>query len=145
MIGMNDSEYQSCIDNLNLLEGESLLLEYTVYRETFSTDIFGKQTRDSRKGLLVFSSDNLIFMQQEGAWSDDYSQALRIPLEQISGVDNTGTFIKKLRIAINGGGNTDYHIFLVFANQGSPAEIRGSIDKVLKDVRQERKKWRKRH
>lgn len=140
MIGMTESEHQSCINNLGLLEGEKLLLTYTVYRETFSTDIFGKQTTDSRKGLLVFSSDSLIFMQQEGAWSDDYSQALRIPLEQISGVDNTGTFIKKLRLAVSSAGHTDYHIFVIFGGQGSPAEIRGSIDKLLKDVRQERKR-----
>jgi hypothetical protein len=140
MIGMTDLEYQSCINTLGLLEGEKLLLQYTVFRETFSTDIFGKPTTDSRKGLLVFTNDNMIFMQQEGAWSTDYSQALRIPLEEISGVDSTGTIFKKLRIAVGVSGHIDYHIFMIFAGQGTPVEIRASIDKILKQVRQERKR-----
>ena len=140
MIGMTDLEYHSCIDNLGMLEGEKLLLQFTVYRESFSTDFFGKPTTETRKGLLVFSNDNMIFMQQEGAWSSDYSQALRIPLEQISGVDNTGTFVKKLRFAIGSSGHTDYHTFVVFAGQGTLGEIRASIDKLLREVRQVRKR-----
>jgi len=82
----------------------------------------------------------MLLMQQEGAWSNDYSQALRIPLEQISGTDTTGTFVKRLRIAVGNSGHTDYHTFIIFAGQGTPTEIRGSIDKLLKDVRQERKR-----
>jgi hypothetical protein len=139
LIGLTDAEYRACVNNLGFLEGEKMLLQYTVYRETFSTDIFGKPTTDSRKGLLVFSNDNLIFMQQEGAWSEDYSQALRVPLEQISGVDNTGTFVKKLRFAVGASGHTDYHIFVIFAGQGTHNEIRCSIDQLLRDVRQERR------
>jgi ribosomal protein L40E len=142
MKGMKDSEYKSCIDNLGLLEGEEIKFQLVCFRQTVgATSIWsGERETKSRKGLLVFTTDNMIFMQQEGAWSSDYSQALRFSLEEISGVSSESGFTQRLRILIGAKGNSEYHDFLPFRGQGDIKEIRSSIMGILQEVREEKKR-----
>lgn len=86
-------------------------------------------------------------MQQEGAWSSNYMQALRIPLEQISGVSSGGTFIKQIRILVGASGASDQHIFIPWHTDSSSAVqnpgiygIVEQIQKHLKKVREEKKR-----
>jgi len=140
---MKDSEYESCINNLGLLEGEEIKLQYVCFRHIISPPSFwdGKQKIESKKGLLVFTNDNMIFMQQEGAWSSNYAQALRIPLEQISGVVSGGTLIPHIRILVGVGGASEQHEFVTFQSVLKPIhEVRADIEKLLKEVRQEKKR-----
>lgn len=139
--GMNDSEYQSSLSNLGLLEGEKVRLEYVCFRQMQSPpSIWRKEPRiESKKGLLVFTNDNMIFMQQEGAWSSNYAQAMRVPLEQITGIVSGGTMIQHIRITVG----SEQHEFVAFKStydKQSIHEVRGDIEKLLKDVREERKK-----
>jgi hypothetical protein len=101
MEGMSDDEYQNCIANMGLLEGEELRLQVACRRSTHGF---------TPKGLLVFTSDNMIFMQQEGRGSSNYAPALRIGLEHISGV--TIAFAS-LRIVVGTTG-TEQHRFFHF-------------------------------
>jgi hypothetical protein len=145
MKGMKDSEYQACIDSLGLLEGEQTKLQYVCYRQMTSPPSFwdGKQKSESKKGLLVLTNDNLIFMQQEGAWSSNYAQALRIPLEHISGVVSGGALIKHIRILVGVSGNPVQHEFINFVStygQQQIHEVRADIEKALKETREEKKR-----
>jgi len=140
---MKDSEYQSCINGLGLLEGEEVKLHFVVFRQYISQPIgvFTTTTRmEQKKGLLVFTNDNMIFMQQEGAWSSKYSQALRIPLENITGLFSEGTLIKHLKISVGNMGFLQQEQFLPFVGQGNIDEIRLSIERLLREVRQEKKR-----
>lgn len=139
--GMNESEYRSCLSNLGLLEGENVRLQYVCLRHVMSPpSVWRKEPRiESNKGLLVFTGDNMIFMQQEGAWSSNYSQALRMPLEQITGIVSGGTMISHIRITIG----PETHEFINFKSTYGTKnihEVRGEIEKHLKDVREERKR-----
>jgi len=140
--GMKYSEYRACIDNLGLLEGEEIKLRYVCFRHTIGAPSIwdGQRSVEQKKGLLVFTNDNMIFMQQEGAWSSNYSQALRFPLEEISGISEGGTFIKRLRILVGTRGSSEYHEFMPFAGQGSIGEIRHAIEALLTEVRKEKKR-----
>lgn len=140
--GMKDSEYRACMDNLGLLEGEEIKLQYVCFRHTIGAPSIwdGQRSIEQKKGLLVFTNDNMIFMQQEGAWSCNYSQALRFPLEEISGISEGGTFIKRLRILVGTRGSSEYHEFVPFAGQGTISEIRHAIETLLTEVRQEKKR-----
>ena len=80
---MKDSEYTACMNGLGLLQDEEVKRHYVYFREIPSTTWDGKPKKDSKKGLLVITNDNLIFMEQSGSWSSNYTQALRIPPEQI--------------------------------------------------------------
>ncbi len=139
--GMNESEYQSCAAGLGLLEGEKVRLEYVCFRQVMSPPSnFSKEPRiESKKGLLAFTNDNMIFMQQEGAWSSNYGQALRMPLEQITGIVSGGTMISHIRITIG----PETHEFINFKSTYGTKnihEVRSEIEKHLKDVREERKR-----
>jgi hypothetical protein len=141
--GLKDSEYRACIENLGLLEGEEIRLQYVCLRQFISRPIgaFVTQPRtEQKKGLLVFTNDNMIFMQQEGMWSSNYSQALRFPLESISGVVSGGTLMKHVRILVGAGGVSEEHQFLPFAGQGNAHEMIGSVQKLLREVREEKKR-----
>jgi len=90
---MKESEYRECVDSLGLLEGEEIRLEYVCFRhklkeEKMFTSMWGfgvsKPLKELRRGLLVFTNDNMIFVQHQG--HHFFGQELRIPLEQISGV-----------------------------------------------------------
>jgi hypothetical protein len=140
---MKDSEYQSCIDGLGLLEGEEVKLQVVVLRQYISQPIgvFVTARRiESRKGLLVFTNDNMIFMQQEGSWSSKYSQALRVPLENITGLFCEGGLLKHLKISIGNMGFLQQEQFLPFAGQGKIDVIRHMIEKILTEARQEKKR-----
>jgi hypothetical protein len=136
MKGMNDSEYQACINNLGLLEGEEIKLQYVCFRQI----IWGGKQGIENKGLLVFTNDNMIFMQQEGGWSSQYAQALRIPLEQISGIVSGGTVIKHIRIITGVSGVSQQHEFDNFYGQQQIHEVRADIENLLKKVREEKKR-----
>lgn len=145
MRGMQDSEYRACIGNLGLLEGEEIRLQYVCFRQTISPPSIwdGKQRSENKKGLLVFTNDNIIFMQQEGAWSSNYAQALRFPLEQVSGVVSGGTMIKHVRITVGVSGNSQQHEFINFVStygQQQIHEVRADIEQLLKQVREEKRK-----
>jgi hypothetical protein len=143
--GMKDSEYQFCVSNLGLLEGEEIKLQYVCYRQTISPPSIwdGKSRTESKKGLLVFTNDNMIFMQQEGAWSSNYAQALRFPLESISGLVSGGTLVKHIRIVIGVSGSSEQHEFINFVStfgQQQIQEVRADIEKLLKVAREEKKR-----
>ena len=145
MKGMKDSEYQSCVNNLGLLEGEEIKLQHVCYRQTISPPSMwdGKSKQENKKGLLVFTNDNMIFMQQEGAWSSNYAQALRFPLESISGLVSGGTLIKHIRIVIGVSGSSEQHEFINFVStygQQQIQEVRADIEKLLKVAREEKKR-----
>jgi len=116
MKGMKDSEYEACVRNLGLLEGEEIRLQYLCFRNTTSPPSIwdGKSRTEFHKGLLVFTNDNMIFMQQEGAWSSSYAQALRVPLENISGVVSGGMVTKHIRILVGVSGSSEQHEFVGF-------------------------------
>jgi hypothetical protein len=143
--GMNENEYHSCINNLGLLEGEEIRLQYVCQRSTFSPPSMwdGKVKQQINKGLLVFTNDNMIFMQQEGAWCSSYGQALRFPLENISGIVAGGTLIKHIRLMVGISGSTEQHEFINFMSTYGNQQIqdvRADIEKLLKTVREEKKK-----
>lgn len=141
MKGMKDSEYESCINNLGLLEGETIKLQYVCRKCVWRMSaLAGKQEEQKNKGLLVFTNDNMIFMQQEGAWSSNYAQALRIPLEHISGVVSGGAVIKNIRISVGVSGASEQHEFAHFFGQQQIHEIRADIEKHLKELREEKKR-----
>jgi hypothetical protein len=111
----------------------------SAFRKLFVDD--GAPRMESKKGLLVFTNDNMIFMQQEGAWSSNYAQALRISLEQIGGVVSGGTFIPHIRIMIGISGVSEQHEFVTFQSADKPIhEVRADIEKLLKEIRQEKKR-----
>lgn len=148
-MGMLDSEYEACIDNLGLLEGEEVKLQYVCFRNVMSPPSAfrkllvdnGAARMESKKGLLVFTNDSMLFMQQEGAWSENYAQALRIPLEQISGVVSGGTFIPHIRILVGIGGASEQHEFVTFQSVDKPIhEVRAGIERLLREARQEKKR-----
>ena len=141
---MKDSEYQTCMDNLGLLEGEEIRLQYVCFRHILTPSILDKKGRwVNKKGLLVFTNDNMIFMQQEGAWSSNYSQALRFPLEQISGIVSGGKLVKHIRISVGVSGSSEQHEFINFVStygEQSIHEVRNDIQNLLKEVREEKKR-----
>lgn len=139
MKGMSDNEYKACIDNLGLLEEETAKLEYICRRTTWRmSSLTSKREEYAYKGLLVFTDENLIFMQQEGAFSSNYSQALRIPLEQIIGLSTGGMLIKHLIIKTV---NEEFKFAYFNIGKNPPIhEIRKNIEELLKVTREKRKR-----
>lgn len=140
---MKESEYKACIDNLGLLEGEEVKLEYVCFRQMILPSAVAKSGSKSEmwKGLLVFTNYHMIFMQQEGRWSSNYAQALRIPLEQIGGAVSGGTMIKHIRVQVGVSGASDLHEFINFKSTYGIQqihEVRADIERVLKEEREER-------
>jgi hypothetical protein len=147
--GMTESEDEACMNNLGLLEGEKVRLRYVCFRHVMSPpsairQLFvddGSPRMESKKGLLVFTNDNMVFMQQEGTWSSNYAQALRVPLENISGVVSGGTMITHIRVLVGVGGSSEQHEFATFQSEDKPIHmVRADIEKLLKETRQERKR-----
>jgi hypothetical protein len=146
--GIKDSDYKACVDGLGLLEGEEIRLRYGCARRYFSRSIAATVLTGSgerayvKKGLLVFTNYNMIFMEQEGRGSY-FAQALRVPLEHISGVISGGTALlfKYVKISVGISGATEQHEFVkFFGTKQSVHEIRAEIEKLLKEVRQEKKR-----
>lgn len=130
------------IDNLGLLEGEKTELKYACNRVTISSPSMwdGKSRQELKKGMLVFTNDNMIFMQQEVG---EFAQALRIPLESISGLVSGGSLIKHIKIAVGAGGPSEQHEFAnfqsVLARQQQIQDVRAEIERHLKTSREEKK------
>ncbi|MCW3985171.1 MAG: hypothetical protein NWE91_02010 [Candidatus Bathyarchaeota archaeon] len=96
MKGLKDTEYRASMDNLGLLEGEKKELEYLIekvvigrgdgsqlkylFQGFINGSIDSSKTTTLKKGLLVFTNINLIFIQQE-----DYSRSV-VPLDQLGGM-----------------------------------------------------------
>jgi hypothetical protein len=143
MKGMSDKEYQACISNLGLLEGEKTRLQIVCRRYMESPPSAGKQKdrvdKESHKGLLVLTNDNMIFMQQQGAWSSDYAQALRIPIEHVSGITSGGTLLKHIRVAVGTTGK-EFHEFIHFEGREAE-EVRAGIEQLR--LRWPREQFRK--
>lgn len=143
--GMSKSEYEASMNNLGLLEGEEIRLQYVIaFRRVFRKSAITQSglKEEAKKGLLVFTNNNLIFMQQEGIWSSNYSQALRIPLENITGLESGGTLVKHIRVRVGVGGAPEEHEFNFRSDwtDGNIHEIREEIEELLKEVRQEKKR-----
>ena len=141
--GMKESEYTYCLNSLGLLRGETIKLQYVCYRQTISPPSMwnGQQSMESHKGLLVFTNDNMIFMQQEGRGST-YAQALRFPIESICGLVSGGTLIKHIRFTVGVIGASQQHEFINFIStygQKEIFEVRVEIDKFLKEARENKK------
>jgi ribosomal protein L40E len=142
MEGMSDKEYQNCIATLGLLDGEKTMLQVVCRRYHESPpSVWRKKeqvTKESHKGFLVLTNDNMIFMQQQGAWSSNYAQGLRIPLEHVTGVVSGGTVMKHIRVTVEQTGS-DQHEFIRFEGRGVDG-VRTDIERVLNEARQEKKK-----
>lgn len=100
---LNKKQYEACIQNLGLLEGEEVRLHYHCYRrEKYYSYTLGSKQEKPYLGLLVFTNDNMIFMDvvKHGVFSRNYSasQSIRVPLEQITGLSTGGTMIKHLKV-----------------------------------------------
>jgi hypothetical protein len=141
MYGMSDEEYEECMKGLGLLDGEVKKLEYVCYRQSLGSVSAwdGSRSIEQRKGLLVFTNDNMIFMEQQGTWSSEYMQALRVPLEQISGISSGGTIFKHLRVFV-GTTNIAEHHFNPLEREKNFESIIAEIQTHLKDTRKERRR-----
>lgn len=137
---LKDSEYTSCINGLGLLEGETIKLQYYCHRQVISNPSMwdGKQRMESHKGLLVFSDDNMIFMQQEGNFSSDYAQALRISIGSIAGLVTGGSLIKHIRFTIGVAGASQQYEFSLFQGIQMGNDIIGVREEIEKHLKQAR-------
>lgn len=112
---MKESEYKSCTDALGLLEGEDKRLQYVCFRGIVSVGWDGKPQKKEHKGLLVFTNDNMIFMQQVGFRGTDYTQALRFPLEQIAGISfGKGLILQHIVVTVGTTGMSQMHQFTIW-------------------------------
>jgi len=130
---MKESEYKTCIDGLGLLQGEEVKLHYVCFRDIVTTGWDGKPKKEQKKGLLVLTNDNLIFMQQDGAWSSNYSQALRIPLEQIVGISCGGHIIKNISFEV-GSGASQTHTFAIWKGCEEHSDIIDDAQLILQKI-----------
>lgn len=143
---MKDTEYEYCLSGLGLLAGEEIKLQYVCYRQALkvaSTFLATQQQAELNKGLLVFTNRNMIFMQQDGFFSSNYSQALRVPLENIRGMVVGGMITKHIRMSIGTSGFSQEEHFTAFQeNTGlAPIEnIKKSIEQALKEAREQIRK-----
>lgn len=148
--GITDSDYEACLSNLGLLEGEEIRLQYVGTRPVVSVSAWdGNQSEDFKPGLLVFTNDNMVFMQREKA--GDFAQALRIPLENINGLVTGGTFIHHVLITVGTAGIAQQIKFNPVPIAGSDGKsilkgreatlkVRADVEKLLKDVREEKRR-----
>lgn len=146
---MSEADYAACVKNLGLLEGEEIRLQYRCLRNVVeNTTLWGPQ-EVVHSGLLVFSNDNMTFMQKEK--NGDYTQAVRVPLESISGVVTGGTVIHHIRITVGVSGNLQIHKFVMspfIPPEGGPelkgaeAAVRARTDilRSLTEAREEKKR-----
>jgi ribosomal protein L40E len=133
---LKKQEYEACIENLGLLEEEDIRLQYQCARiEKYFSAMLGRNEEMPHRGLLVFTNDNMFFMQaaKQGVFSAKYtsSQAIRVPLEQITGVSTGGVILKHLKVATP---NKEFE-FRFLDHKVVP-----EIQSLLKLVRAERKK-----
>lgn len=122
---MKEAEYQTCIDGLGLLEGEKIRLQYVC---RCVPPVRPNEARLNLKGLLVFTNDNMIFMEKEGLLVSRYSQRLRIPLEEITGIT-----LKR----ISGIGTLALRIFVGIGTQSGEYMVSGVEEKKIEQVKEE--------
>lgn len=139
MKGLKDSESRACMDNLGLLEGEKIRLQYVC---RCVPPVRPNENRLNLKGLLVFTNDNMIFMERQGLFSSRYSQRLRIPIEEISGISlkRIGGFgVLALRIFVGIG--TQLGEYIVSGVEEKRIEdVEEEVQRLLTEVRQEKKR-----
>jgi len=139
MKGLKDSEYSACIDNLGLLEGEEIKLQYVC---RCVPPVRPNETRLNLKGLLVFTNDNMIFMEKQGLFSSRYSQRLRIPIEEISGTSLkriSGFGVLALRVFVGIGTQSGEYI-VSGVKEKRIENVEEEIQRLLTEVRQEKKR-----
>jgi len=135
-----ETESETLSIDMGLLEGEKKKLEYVCARQFIGSPSMwdGQRAIEQRKGRLILTNDNLIFTEQQGPWSSNYMQALRIPLEEISGVSSGGVLIKHLRVLVGTASTTEHH-FTLFERQDFDMIV-AEIQKHLKETREEKKR-----
>jgi len=136
---MKESEYTACINNLGLLEGEKIRLQYVC---RCVPPVRPNENRLNLKGLLVFTNDNMIFMEKEGLLSSRYSQRLRIPIEEVSGISLkriSGFGVLALRIFVGIGTQSGEYI-VSGVEEKRIEEIEEEVQRLLTEVRQEKKR-----
>ena len=139
MKGINDSEYQSCISNLGLLEGEEIRLQYIC---RFVPPVRPNEKRLNLKGLLVFTNDNIIFMEKQGLFNSRYSQRVRLPIVEITGISlkRIGIIgVLALRIFVGIGALSGEYMASGFDGK-KVEEVEEEVQKLLTEVRQEKKR-----
>src|SRR2546422_8623453 len=111
---MNDEENPAHIASLGLLAGEQVKLQLPCSRKEILPSVISQSGIQAswHKGVLVVTNDNMIFMQKEGEGSgSDYSQALRIPLENVVGVTaGKGLILHHIRFVL---ASSETHEFIV--------------------------------
>ena len=141
---LNKKQYDACTQNLGLLEGEEIRLEYHCYRrEKYHSFSLGSEQEKPYRGLLVFTNNNMIFMDvvKRGLLGRDYgaAQSIRVPLEQIIGISTGGTMIKHLKVRTQSQEFKFEHVF----RKGKRTKINdvvADVQSLLKEVREEKKK-----
>lgn len=136
---MNESEYKYCMDNLGLVEGEEIKLKYVC---RCVPPIRPNENRVNLKGLLIFTNDNMIYMEKQGIFNSKYSQRVRLPLEEISGITTKrigGVGVQAIRLYVGGGTQSgEYHISSVDGKEIE--QVEKEIQKALTEARQEKKR-----
>jgi hypothetical protein len=137
--GLNESEHKYCIDNLGLVEGEQIKLEYFC---RCVPPLKPNENRINMKGLLVFTNDNMVYMEKQGVFNSKYSQRVRLPLEEISGITTKrigGFGVRVIRLYVGGGTQSgEYHISSV---EGKDIDqVEKEIQNALTEARQEKKR-----
>ncbi|MCK4477041.1 hypothetical protein KAU88_00730 [Candidatus Bathyarchaeota archaeon] len=141
MQGMKDSEYKACIGCLGLVEGEEIELQYVC---SFAPPVLlpSERFKLDLKGLLVFTNDNMIFIEKAGLFVSRFGQRAKVPLEQITGlllrrISVIG--ILALRIVVDLG--TQEGEYTVGKVKGKRIEeVKEEIQKLLTEARQEKKR-----
>ena len=139
--GMNDAEYEACLNGLGLAEGEEIKRQYVCRKQTLSASSYvsgSYQTLEGRKGLLVFTNENMVFMQQ-GLWSSNYTLALKTPLANVRRVEKGGTLIQRVSIKVGTGVFSGEHHFDSFHSEKGlvqAADAKTEIDLTLKEFRE---------
>jgi len=136
---MKNSEYQACIDGLGLLEGEEIRLHYV---GRCVPPVRPNEVRTNLKGLLVFTNDNMIFMEKEGFLVSRYNQRLRIPLEEVTGITlKRSGLVGVLALRIFVGIGTQSGEYIMSGIEGKKIEqVKEEVQKLVAEVRQEKRR-----
>lgn len=146
---MSEADYAMCMSSLGLLEGEVIKLQYVCLRPVVEDSFWMGPQTVNKVGLLVFSNDNMFYMQKEK--SGDFTQAVRVPLESISGVVTGGSLIHHLRIMVGMSGTTQTHEFILvpfvppeggdyLKGQAAVVRARTNVMKTLTESRENKKR-----
>ncbi|MGA2681495.1 MAG: hypothetical protein ABSF44_06810 [Candidatus Bathyarchaeia archaeon] len=122
-----------------MVEGEKIKLKYVC---RCVPPLKPNENRVNLKGLVVFTNDNMIYMEKQSVFSSRYSQRVRLPLEEISGITTKrigGFGVQAVRLYVGGGTQSgEYHISSV---EGKEIEqVEKEIQTALTEARQEKKR-----